>query len=60
MKIGYNMIIGCNSEQQGTINLDLSKANSYVITSLDYLLDNTDELLIAADNHRKKRDEEEC
>ena len=56
MKEGYNLVMGINTGVQGEIKIDLRNINSYVITSLDYLLDHTAELLNMASAQRNLRD----
>lgn len=55
-KSGHCLIIGLNDRTQGRIKYDLDGCNSYVITSLDYLLDNTKQVLGFAEELRNKRD----
>lgn len=56
MREGYNLIAGINTISQGEMEIDVRGVNSYVVTSLDYLLDNTDELLRIASVQRQLRD----
>ena len=56
-KSGYCLIIGLNDRDQGQIKYDLDGCNSYVITSLDYLLDNAEQVLMFAEELRNKRDD---
>ena len=53
---GHCLIIGLDERTQGRIKFDLNDCNSYVITSLDYLLNQTEQVLAFAEELRNKRD----
>jgi len=52
---GHCLIIGIDETTQGKMKLDLGDCNSYVITSLDYLLTQTEQVLMFAEELRAKR-----
>lgn len=56
MKEGYNIVAGINVNLQGDPDFDVREKNSFVLTSLDYLLDETERLLSLAREVRRKRD----
>ena len=52
----FCMVVGINCLTQGDIEVNLEGCNSYVLTSLDYLLDQTEQVLSMAKELRHKRD----
>ena len=59
MEEGYNIIAGINVNTQcgGSCDFGFIRGkNSFVITSLDHLLDETEKLLSMAREQRRKRD----